>query len=60
MRERTDDACSPIANFVVLTSRELYEELRDLVLHLHLTQNSCTVICDGDFTIGGDKYFIKT
>src|SRR6266852_3821862 len=48
----TDDTCSTIANFVILTSRELYEELRDLMFHLHLAQNSCTIICDGNFTIG--------
>ena len=58
--KRTDDACSAVSNFVILTSRELYEELRDLVIHLHLTQNGCTVICYGDFAIGRDKYFIKT
>lgn len=49
---RTDDARCAIANFVVLTSRELDEEFRDLMLHLHLTQNSRSVICDGDFSIG--------
>jgi hypothetical protein len=57
---RTDDTCSTIANLVILTSRELYEELRDLMFHLHLAQNSCTIICDGNFTIGRDEYFIKT
>ena len=49
---RTDDACCTIANLVILASRELHKEFRDLMLHLHLTQNSCPVICDGDFTIG--------
>jgi hypothetical protein len=57
---RTDDTCSTIANLVILTSRELDEELRDLMFHLHLAQNSCTIICDGNFTIGRDEYFIKT
>jgi hypothetical protein len=57
---RTDDTCSTITNLVILTSRELYEELRDLMFHLHLAQNSCTIICDGNFTIGRDEYFIKT
>jgi len=56
---RTDDTCSTIANLVILTSRELYEELRDLMVHLHLAQNSRTIICDGDFTIRRDEYFIK-
>lgn len=57
---RTDDTCRTIANLVILTTRELYEKLRDLMFHLHLAQNSCSIICDGNFTIGGDEYFIKT
>ena len=30
------------------------------MLHFHLTQNSCSVICDGDLSIGRDENFIKT
>ena len=49
---RTDDACSTIADLVILTSRELHKELCDLMLHLHLTQNGSSVICDGNLAIG--------
>jgi hypothetical protein len=50
--EHTDDACCTIANLIILTSRELHKQFGNLMLHLHLTQDSRAVIRDGDFTIG--------
>lgn len=48
---RTNDASGTVSNFIVLTPRKLHEELRYLVFYLHLTQDRCPVVRDGDLPI---------
>lgn len=46
---RTDYSGCTIANFVILTLRELDHEFRDLVIHFHALQDSCAIVGDSDF-----------
>lgn len=39
-----DDAGGSVADFVVLTPRELHHQLRDLVVHVHLVKDRGTVV----------------
>ena len=58
--ERTDDACSAVANLVVLALGELYEEFCDLMLDLHLAEDGRAIVCDGDVAVWGDEDFVET
>lgn len=57
---RTNDASGAVTNLVVLALGELYEEFCDLMLDLHLTENGCAVVCDGDVSVWGDEDFVET
>ena len=49
---RTDYTGGSITDLVVLRFGQLNEELCDLVLNLHLTENCCTIIRHSDIAIG--------
>ena len=55
----TDYTCSSITDFIVLTLRQLHKQLRDLVFDLHLAQNSCSIVCDSDFSVRRNKDLIQ-
>ena len=57
---RTDNTSSSITNLIVLALRQLYQQLRDLVLNFHLPKNRCTIVCHSDVAVGGNQNFVKT
>ncbi len=50
-RRRTDDTSSSISNFLILAFGQLNQQLCDLVLDFHLTENRCAVIGDCYFAV---------
>ena len=53
-------AGGPVADLVILRSRELHEQLADLVLHLHLLQDGGAVVGDGDVAVAALEDLVHT
>jgi hypothetical protein len=56
----TDDTSSPIPNLIILALTDLYQQLGDLVLDLHLTEDRRSVVGHGDIAIGGDEDLVQS
>lgn len=59
-RTLTDNTSCTITNLVILALRQLHQKPRNLVLNLHLTQDSRSIVRDSDLTVGRDEDFVKT
>jgi hypothetical protein len=58
--ELTDDTSSPITNLIVLTLTDLYQQLGDLVLDLHLAEDRRSVVGHGDIAVGRDEDLVQS
>jgi hypothetical protein len=58
--ELTDNTSSPIPNLIVLTLTDLYQQLGDLMLDLHLTEDRRSVVGHGDIAVGGDEDLVQS
>lgn len=58
-RRRTNNTSSTITNLIVLRLGELHEKLCDRMFDLHLTQNSGTIVRDGDLSVWGNQDFVQ-
>lgn len=58
-RVRTNYTGSAIPDLIILALGQLYEQLGDLVLDLHLAEDSRTIIRNSDLAIRGDEDFIQ-
>ena len=56
----TNNTRCPISNLVILTLRHLHEQLCDLVFDLHLSEDGCAVVGNGDITIGRDEDLVES
>jgi len=51
MQDRTNNTGGPVSDLIVLTFGQLYEELCNLMLNLHLPQDGCAIICNSDLAV---------
>jgi hypothetical protein len=56
----TDNTSSPIPNLIILTLTDLYQQLGDLVLDLHLSEDRRSVVGHGDIAVGGDEDLVQS
>lgn len=56
----TDDTSCTVTDLIVLALRQLHQKLGNLVLNLHLTQNSCAIICDCNLSVWRNEDLVQT